>query len=213
MTEADLHPPLPHRTDRVPFTSAAGDRLHLIGLCGPAGAGKSTVAAYLEERWAFQEIAFADPILDMVCTLFQHAGIDPAWAVERSLKEKPTTLGVSYRRLAQTLGTEWGRRVIADDLWVRVAAARVLELQSTGDHVVISDVRFSNEAEWLQRKGGVLVRVARSGLAELPAGASRHPSEACQPALRADHVLFNHGSVATLHDQIDRLVESLRSHA
>lgn len=180
----------------------------LLGLCGAAGAGKSTVAAYLEEQFAFAQIALADPIVDMIGALFAAAGVDGAWMVERALKEQPTTLGVSYRRLAQTLGTDWGRQIVAPDLWLRVAAARLASPALQHEHVVVSDVRFPNEAAWLTARGGVLVRVLRLE-PDLPA-VQPHVSEQHWLALPATHELLNYGSVATLHDQVDRLMAALR---
>ena len=61
----------------------------------------------------------------MLCSLFDLAGIDGAWTTDRALKELPTTLGWSYRHLAQSLGTEWARAQLADDFWLRVAGARL----------------------------------------------------------------------------------------
>ena len=182
----------------------------LIALIGAAGAGKSTVAGHLQERWTFEEIAFADPIVNMIASLFADAGIGGEWITERSLKEQPTTLGFSYRRLAQTLGTEWGRG-LDPDLWVKVAVAKVEAAHQLGMDVVISDCRFHNEADRVRALGGLVVRVSRPDLATLLGGTSQHVSEAAQVSISVDHVLFNNGSVATLEDQVDRLVESLRA--
>jgi hypothetical protein len=178
----------------------------LIGLVGRAGAGKSTVAGMLSEDYAFTELAFAEPLLDMVCALFAHAGIDGAWAVERALKEQPTTLGFSYRHLAQTLGTEWGRG-LAPDFWVRVMEHRLSSPALEGDNLVISDVRFPNEAELITRRGGVLVRVLRNG----PGHTRAHISEQHVDTLPVHTELLNFGSTATLADQVDRLIHTLRS--
>lgn len=180
----------------------------LVGLCGAAGAGKSTVAAYLEHEHAFAQLALADPIVDMIGALFSAAGVDGAWMVERALKEQPTTLGVSYRRLAQTLGTDWGRQIVAPDLWLRVATQRLASPALQAENVVVSDIRFPNEAQWLQARGGVLVRLLRLE-ADLPA-VQPHASEQHWLTLPATHELLNYGSVATLHEQVDRLVAGLR---
>lgn len=181
----------------------------LIGLTGRAGAGKSTVAAYLEHEWAMHQIAFAEPIQSMLCQLFSMAGIDGAWTAERGLKELPTTLGFSYRHLAQSLGTEWARHQLADDFWLRVAAARIDAPLMRAEHVVISDVRFPNEATWLRGRGGVVVRVLREGLPSV----RQHESESHADSITPDTELLNFGSLATLHDQIDRMVgHLLRKH-
>lgn len=177
----------------------------LIGLTGRAGAGKSTVAAYLQDQYACAEIAFADPIVNMIGSLLADANISGAWMTERALKEQPTPLGFSYRELAQSLGTEWGRG-LAPDFWLRVAAQRLYALHASGDNVVISDVRFPNEAAFIQAHGGVLVRVLRQ---DLPA-VRQHASEAHVDQLPITTELLNFGSVATLHDQVDRFIDTLR---
>lgn len=177
----------------------------LIGLTGAAGAGKSTVARMLEDQFAFVEIALADPIRNMLFALFSDADIDGAWAVERSLKELPTTLGFSYRQLAQTLGTEWARDTLAADFWLRVATRRLAAPHMVAENVVISDIRFPNEAAWLKARGGVLVRVTRQAAPVRP-----HESEAHVGELQADLEIDNTGSRAALGDQVDMLIDALR---
>jgi hypothetical protein len=177
----------------------------LIGLTGRAGSGKSTVASMLADEFSFTELAFAEPILDMVCALFGVAGVDGAWAVERALKELPTPLGYSYRQLAQSLGTEWGR-ALGPDFWVRVMELRVQHPELATENVVISDVRFPNEAQWITSRGGIVVRVLRHDLPDVRA----HESESHVDTLPITTELLNYGSKATLFDQVDRLVTTLR---
>lgn len=185
--------------------------LKIIGLVGLAGAGKSTVASYLEERWSFVEIAFADPIVDMAAALMARAGVGGEWMTERALKEQPMpVLGMSYRQLAQTLGTQWGR-TLAPDLWIKIARQAVYYLQEHEEHVVISDVRFFNEAQLVRELGGTLVRVQRADLPALSHGLSQHASERDQAVISVDHTLHNAGSIATLEQQVDSLVQRLHA--
>ena len=177
----------------------------LIGLTGRANAGKSTVAQMLASEFAFTELALAEPILEMVHALFAMAGVDGAWAVERSLKEERTTLGFSYRHLAQTLGTEWGRG-LSPDFWLRVMNLRLQSPALAGENIVISDVRFPDEAQWITSQGGVVVRVLRDAAPT----ARPHPSEAHTDHLPVTTELLNFGSKATLLDQVDRLITTLR---
>lgn len=193
---ATLRPPMP-------------PGLVLVGLCGAAGAGKSTVAHHLEAVHQLHHVALADPIVNMLHTLLAEAGVGGEWITERALKEQPSSIGYSYRHLAQTLGTEWGRKGLDQGIWTRIAAYKIGQAVQHGHGVVVSDVRFPNEAAWLQGLGGTLVRVERT---HVP-GVRLHESEAYASALAVQHTLWNDGSIATLHDQVDRLMDQLQAPA
>ena len=189
----------------------ANDKPLLVGLTAPAGSDKDSVARYLETRHGLIPIALADPIRDMLAELLRHAEADGFWLTEPAFKEQPIPgLGVSYRHLAQTLGTEWGRKLIAPDLWRRIAERKVRQALGVGDSVVVTDVRFPDEAEWLRALGGSLVRVVRvNGLPMV----RPHESEQHAHALDADHELPNDSSLGALEHCIDTLVNDLRSAA
>jgi hypothetical protein len=167
----------------------------IIGLTGLAGTGKDSVRAILESQ-GFIGMAFADPIRAMIRALFTASAIDPMYMDQRDLKESVIpALGVSYRHLAQTLGTEWGRS-IAPDLWLRLASSYFDDVKWGGKspRVVISDVRFSNEAAWVRAKGGVVWRVVRFDARPV----RLHASEAGVAGIHADDAIFNQGDLADL---------------
>lgn len=172
--------------------------LTLIGLTGLAGAGKDTVRQILESQHGFIGFGFADPIRNMLRTLLSDNGVSESWMDERALKEQQIpTLGKSYRELAQTLGTEWGRTVLGQDFWLRIAESYLYDIASTTfgpQHFVISDVRFQNEADWVRQRGGVIWRVERPGTQSVRA----HVSEQGATAIKADAVLVNNSSIEDL---------------
>lgn len=135
----------------------------LIGLIGRAGVGKDTVRQMLVDEYGFDGIAFADPIRAMLGALLDMVHQHHGHMTQRELKEQPIpTLDVSYRELAQKLGTEWGRNLVDPALWVRVLAARVAAMRSMGaHHIVVSDVRAANEALWIVQNGGELWHIVR----------------------------------------------------
>ncbi|MGB4061558.1 MAG: hypothetical protein WBK26_15235 [Burkholderiaceae bacterium] len=181
----------------------------LIGLCGPAGSGKDSVRSILEMHNDFAGLAFAEPIREMLRELLTFNGCSADHITQRELKETPVPgLGVSYRHMAQTLGTEWGRNCLGENFWLRVADAYMTHLRSHGyRHFVVSDVRFANEAAWVRARGGVLWLIDRPGVQPV----RQHISEAMP--FEADRVLHNHGSLPDLrrvvHDALLHLPADL----
>lgn len=167
----------------------------IIGLTGYAGSGKDTVREILVDQHNFDGAAFADPIRDMLSALFETIGVEDSWMLERSLKEATIPqIGASYRKLAQTLGTEWGR-AIDPDFWLKIAGAKVAMYGAYGGAgVVISDVRFPNEAAWIKEQGGVVWKILRPGVEPVRA----HASEDLIASLPYDYVIDNRGTIADL---------------
>ena len=135
--------------------------VNVVGLTGLKGSGKDTAARVLESA-GFVHLKFAGPLKAMLGAFMTWQGAS-SLIVERSLdgdlKEVPSPyLGDrSPRHAMQTLGTEWGRQMIAASLWTDalIAAARRC------DKVVVSDVRFPNEAAVIEGLGGRIYRVDR----------------------------------------------------
>lgn len=103
-------------------------------------------------------------------------------------------LFLSPRMALQTLGCEWGRAMY-ENLWVdfamRDARERLSVYASSG--VVISDVRFKNERDAIQKAGGKVWRIIRDG-AGLSGETSAHASENdLTDDMPYDKVLNNHG--------------------
>jgi hypothetical protein len=170
----------------------------LIGLCGPAGCGKDSVRSILEMHADFAGLAFAEPIRNMLRELFTGNGVSDEYITDRALKETEVPgLGHSYRHMAQTLGTEWGRQCMGPDFWLNVANTYMADLRSQGYRkFVVSDVRFANEAAWVRAQGGVVWLIDRPGIAPV----RPHVSEAM--AFEPDTVVPNHGNFLELRQAV-----------
>lgn len=127
----------------------------LIGIAGDAGAGKDTLADALCAHYNWEKYNLALPIKRMLAPILP----DPQWG-DRDWKEAPIPAlgGRSPRYLAQTLGTEWGRRAVHEDFWVWIADRMY---QAGGPGMVVADVRFDNEARWIRERGGIVFRIVR----------------------------------------------------
>lgn len=169
----------------------------IIGLTGAAGAGKNTVADILF-RHGFTNFGFADPVYRAVASIL---GVSQDSLRDRAAKEQPIDwLGKSPREMLQTLGTEWGRNTIRDDIWIQIAmrqVEKVIAYQKGQGGVILTDVRFENEAAAIKAAGGTIWKVVRDA-ACLAADAAKHSSEAGVPDRLIDEVVENSGSVADL---------------
>lgn len=168
----------------------------LIGLTGRARAGKDTVADFLVAALGGYRYAFADPIRSMLVPLGVNLA-DPYWDGRK--EEIIPALGVSPRRLMQTLGTDWGRELINPDLWLLMAQQRLLHY---GPGMIVSDVRFNNEAEWIRKHGGKIIHVHRP----VAVSVESHVSEQGVDRSQEDILLFNTGTLEELQISVQGIV-------
>lgn len=168
----------------------------LIGITGRARSGKDTVANFIVAAVGGYRYSFADPIRAMLIPLGVDMS-DPYWQARK--EELIPALGVSPRRMMQTLGTEWGRQLINPDLWLIMAHQRLLQ---SGPGMVIPDVRFDNEAAWIRKHGGRIVHVIRPDTKAVEA----HASEDGIEMQDTDARLFNSGTLEELQLSVRELL-------
>lgn len=169
--------------------------MKLIGLIGRARVGKDTVAEYLCDYHNFDQYTFADPVKDMLEVVFGNR-------FREGDRESPIDwLGKSPRHLMQTLGTEWGRTCVHPELWTLLAEHRVKDAIKHDYNLVISDVRFHNEADMILRHGGELWHIERDGIT-----AAEHISEQAQWGNYDRLKLFNNSTHARLYALVDTLI-------
>lgn len=167
----------------------------VIGISGFARSGKDTTANFILASQGGYIYSFADPIRAMLRPLGVDMS-DPYWQANKEV-EIPV-LGVSPRRLMQTLGTEWGRQLIHPDLWLILAKQRLV---NAGPGMIIADVRFENEAAWVRSQGGRIVHLVRKGRTVVEA----HPSEDGINVSVEDVVLHNDGDLSNLQHRVKEL--------
>lgn len=115
----------------------------IIGLLGPAGSGKSTVAKHLIDRYAAKRYSLAGPLKEIAKRVM---GFDEA-QLFGSQEEKEAIdprYGMSARTFLQKLGTDGIRQVLGDDVWIRTCFRQIKV--DRPDVAVVDDLRFINEA-------------------------------------------------------------------
>lgn len=127
-------------------------------------------------------------------------GVPPRSFEFREWKEAP--LGgvwgdLTPRLLLQKLGTEGGRELIHENIWVNALFADLKE----DSKWIITDVRFPNEADEIKRRGGYLIRVERD-----VADSGNHPSETALDDYEGfDEVIFNESGLLQLIEKVKML--------
>lgn len=192
----------------------------LIGLTGPAGCGKDTIADLLTDTRSFVKLAFADHLRDEVCNAFSLPRI---FLTRRETKEHPISalslsrcqsigflqaLGADWdlnaprspRQIMQLWGTEY-RRVQDVTYWTQKAERQIRHLLCHGNSVAVTDVRFPDEAELIRCLGGVIWQVTRPGLQPTE---GTHASAVTGDEFNPAAVIRNDGTLADLVGVVER---------
>lgn len=179
--------------------------MQLIGVAGRAGAGKDTIAEWFGMAHDAVLVTFAHAIKDTIVRTFQDFGLTWEHFRDRRLKEAEIPgIGRSPRELAQLLGTEFGRRA-SPTLWIDLLERRLRQnyIWDMDGYVVVHDVRFDDEADWVRRNGGIIIHVERRG-ADGAVGVPGHESERGIVIQEGDFLFLNNGTVADLRASLEK---------
>jgi len=167
----------------------------LIGLGYRARSGKDTVGDYLRINQGFYPASFAHKLKCAVGAITEENAYDYAF------KENMTCLGLTGGQALQQIGVKL--REIDPQFWIR--AAQLEYITERRPRVVVTDVRFLNEAAEIKRLGGLLVEVWRPGLP-----VDEHISEQEGRQIKWDYVLDNSGSLDQLYERVEAMLKWAR---
>lgn len=183
---------------------------------------------------------FADKLKDIVCLLlnctreqfedhdFKNKILGKEWdqisyyvdVNDLIMKDEPYTLHMTPRLLLQLLGTDCGRKIIHNNIWVNALMSeyKQTDYRSFGDpddsnivmpDWVITDVRFPNEANSIKEKGGVNIRVNRPNMfdAAIKSTKIEHESETALDYYKFDYVIENNGTIEDLIIKVQSILK------
>ncbi len=169
-----------------------------MGLCGYARSGKDTVADILVRDHGFTRVALADGVRELALEI--NPKLTDRWRLSHVLAHyggwegvKDSDYAEDVRGLLQRLGTGC-RDLLGEYVWID----RLLRNWPDAARVVVTDVRFANEAAALQGLYGEIWRVERPGVGP----ANGHVSERLEFAV--DRTFHNDGTVEELALNIDQ---------
>lgn len=162
--------------------------IQVISLSGKAGTGKDWVFENYLRPAGYHRWALAD-----------HFKI---WAVGRGLatyEEVFYTKPPHVRKALQQIGTEEGRMIYGESVWLDTTWAWMNHLANTWgiEKFCITDARFPNEVEYIQSRGGLVFRIVapeREASNELTPEAKLHISETALddfPLEKYNGILYN----------------------
>lgn len=174
----------------------------LIGLVGMKRSGKDTTADFIlkhlgdaleRDGGKAVKLAFAGKLKTIARDLYdltEEQTNGPTEIKEAVIPE----WGLSPRQIMQRLGTEVARS-IHPETWIRYTMRQAVDFRESGLAVVITDVRFRNEAQAVREAGGWVIRVIRDGVVNF---GDMHASEIEQLTIPVHATLPNIGTLEEL---------------
>jgi hypothetical protein len=184
----------------------------ILGIVGKKRSGKDEVADYLIDQFGFTRYKFADPIKTSVAEIFLW---DDEWVNGKYKETIDPRWNISPRQAQQAMGTELFRQrlqeilplfkeLIGSDIWVK-RFQYWYDSFTEKPNVVISDVRFLNEANTIKSMGGHIIKLEREGLISI----DTHSSEMEIDSIVPDSVIYNDSTIAGLQSKIGMLYPRL----
>lgn len=172
----------------------------IVGLTGPGGA-TALVSGLLYQLYGFRTFGLKDVVRGALLTVDPMLSSDLSLAqlLERTDWEGAETHrihGPEVRRLLASLGTDLGRTYFGDGCWTRLLEDEIADAGgfSAGHPVVVDDVTFDDEAQWVRDLGGWVWHVQAG------------PDDAGVDPLLVDHVIVLGEDAGRLLAQIDALL-------
>jgi hypothetical protein len=176
----------------------------VIGVVGQAGHGKDTVAEIIVRNFGLRRLALADRLKQDLSEWFEG---DEDFTIER---QNARDRHPKVRRLQQIYGTEI-RREQDENYWLKEFAFTALGYAAAGNRgVVVSDIRFPNEATILREKWNGLLFFVEREHQEANVDMA-HASEAHVQSLKmlADYTFVNDSTLEDLEDRVIRATSLL----
>lgn len=178
----------------------------IIGVTGKKQSGKSLMANYLK-KYNFVELSFAEPIKEICKILFNFTDDQMNGQLKEIIDEN---WNVTPRKCMQFIGTELFRNQlnklicdIGEDIWMKIVYQKIKKL--LGNNIIISDVRYQNEADMIKNCGGIIIKIQRNY--DISDISDIHSSE--QNEIIFDHIIMNDKTQMEFYSEIEALMNML----
>lgn len=186
--------------------------ISIIGITGHKFNGKDTTADYIVSKYGYTKLSFAAPMKEAAKIIF---GLTDKQVYGDEKEVIDSYWKITPREILQTFGTDCFRDTfgnkfphIGKQFWIMSAKRQLDKLIDSGIHkIVIADVRFPNEVDFIKSYGGKIFKVTRDlNKQQL---FSSHSSEASIDTIVFDKLFHNNGTIDDLHNKIDEVLTNI----
>lgn len=183
----------------------------LVGIKGKMGAGKSKSAEILKDNFKFSEYAMAEPIKKFAEILgFTKKEL---YGTQEDKLRINKFWGISARQFLQKFGTDVCRKHLPtiipemSNIWVQ--AFELYCQKNKNKNIIVSDVRFQDEANAIKKNGGIIIEIQRPREDEeweKIEEHTQHASETEMDSIKADYVVINNKDLTYLKEELLRII-------
>ena len=187
--------------------------MRLIGICGEIGSGKTLVSDYLVKNHHYDDYAFAKPLKDIAMAMgFTNTEV---YGTQSQKLSKNKYWGISAREFLQKFGTEIGRDLLPSIIpnmdmgesgspWIKLFEIywkSLIEKKGVSASLIVSDVRFVDEAKAIKQNSGIIIRLVRQRK-DTTGFEHKHSSETSMNGIEPDYIVTNDGTKDELYKKI-----------
>lgn len=169
----------------------------LIAVCGRAKSGKDEF--FKQANKMFPELSFYRSYFSLEVKKIAASIIFGSTSFydqfnDHEVKESENFIGVTNRELLVAIGD--GIRQYIPDIWIKQIYL------PAGRNIIITDMRYPNEANFVRSKGGLVVKVKRDSDDLIP-------TESSVDEIKPDIEIDNNSSLEDYKKQIELIIRSL----
>jgi hypothetical protein len=167
----------------------------IIGLSGKFGVGKDTAAAFIKEAYPKYSLRAIAANLKRAVALITGTSEESQYTREGKEYVPPGFANQSIGYYQQKLG-QYGREIFGPNVWIN-------SVIGGNEPIVITDVRYPNEADAILAAGGIVIRIVRDGVVLNDGRDVNHISEtALDDYDKFSAVIHNNGTIDQYRDLV-----------
>jgi len=183
----------------------------IIGITGKKHHGKDTLGKILVDKYNYKKMAFADNLKEACRIIF---GLSDEQLYGDMKETNDEFWKTSPRNLFQYIGTDMFRNMIGkimphvgNDIWIKSLEKNIIDSINNSNNIVITDVRFPNEAMMIKKHGGIIIKIVRPDANNI----DNHISECLIDDIKYDIKIINDNDVKYLDEQLEIFFNHIKS--